>query len=306
MFDILIIGAGPAGLTAAIYGAKAGLKTAYIEQSTPGGKLISIDHINNLPGFENISGPDLAKRLYEQATEAGAFYISGKVVDVCDKKGYRAVFTDNGVTYFCRALIVASGINDEKIDIKGAKEYTNKGLSYCTTCDGALAKNKVVAIVGYNEQAINDALYMANIAKRVFLISKTDLSDFRAGLLKINVNAKIKKYLQYNCVAIEGDGQVINAITIESLFSKEQEKIAVDFIFIANAKPQTLTYLSQYHDIVTNAGIISVDANKQTGASGIYAIGDISRNDLHQIMLAMGDASVAVTAAITYIRENFK
>lgn len=306
MFDILIIGAGPAGLTAAIYAAKSGRKTGYIEKSTPGGKLIFINEIHNLPGFDTNNGPEIAKRLFDQANEAGAHYLPGKVVDVATKKGYKAVFLDSGATYFCRALIVAIGIESDFSQINGVDQYMNKGVSSCVTCDGALTTNKTAIVIGHTAQTIKDALYLANIAKEVIIISKTDLTDYRSHLFQLNVNRKIKKYLQYDCVSVNGDGNKVKSVTIETLFTKERKDILADFIFINSDAPLEIPFLAQYPEIKIESNIIKTDPNKKTDVDGIYAIGDISRQDPRQIISAMNDAIAATHHANEYVQNNFK
>ncbi len=229
LYDIIIIGAGPAGLTAAIYGRRANKKVLVLESTSYGGRIISAKEIENYPGFINISGVDFANKLYEQAKSIGALIVFERVDSIEDLIEYKSVSTNKN-TYKGKSVIIANGINNKKIGLPNERELTGKGISYCATCDGAFYKGKTVAVVGGGNTALEDALYLADVASKVYLIHRRD--EFRgeestvshlkekdniefvynSNVTKLNANERLKSIEITN---IDGS---IKTIDVDGLF----------------------------------------------------------------------------------------
>ena len=172
-YDVVIIGAGPSGMTSAIYASRAGLKTAMLECSAPGGKLLKTYNIENYPAIRTMAGADLAYSMFEQSTAFNAEYLYGDVTKVVDHKDYKEVITTDN-SYTCKAVIVASGTTEKNLGLADEEKYVGKGISYCAVCDGALYKNKTVAIYGNNPLMLEDILYLSNIVKKLYIITSKD------------------------------------------------------------------------------------------------------------------------------------
>jgi thioredoxin reductase (NADPH) len=303
-FDILIIGGGPAGLTAAIYGRKANLKVGFIEQDVPGGKIVNLPNITNYPGYTSVTGADLALNMYTQATELGAIYIYGKVSGVTQKQNYHVAFLENGVNYFARALIIATGTTEIKLNVPGEDEYKNKGVSYCAICDGTLTKDKSVAVFGNNYIAVQDAIYLAGIAKKVHLITKENALDVDADSHKALVkNKNVEIINSATCLAINGDKQQVKSVDLE--INKQKQTLNVDYVFVFVGSHTGSDFLSNINELVDSNGIVTTDQYKQTKIKGIFAAGDVSKNLFRQISTAIGDGALAALSAIKYLKEEY-
>jgi thioredoxin reductase (NADPH) len=302
-FDILIIGGGPAGLTAAIYGCKANLKVGFIEQDVPGGKIVNLPKITNYPGYPAIAGADLALNMYTQATEAGAIYIYGKVTGIIQRQNYHVAFLENGVNYFAKALIIATGTTETKLNIPGANEYKNKGVSYCAVCDGALTKNKDVVVLGNNDIAVQDAIYLSGIANKVYLLINEPKLNVPDNVIDVlNKNKKIQLIHSAKCLAIQGDQEQITSIDIE--VNQQKQTINVSYVFSFIGSHTGSDFLTNLHQVVDADGIIIVDQNKQTKVKGIFAAGDVIKKYYRQITTAVGDGTLAALSAIKYLKNN--
>lgn len=302
-FDILIIGAGPAGLTAAIYGRRANLKVGFVEQDVPGGKIVNLPNITNYPGYKSITGADLALNMYTQATELGAIYIYGKVTGIVQRQNYHVAFLENGVNYFAKALIVATGTIEMKLNVPGENEYKNKGVSYCALCDGALTKDKNIAVFGNNDLAIQDAIYLSGIAKKVYLITKEDKLNVDDKLLNTLTNNKNIQIINNTlCLAINGNKQNVTDIEIET--NNQKQKLEVNYVFVFIGSHTDSDFLSNVSTLINSNGIIITNQNKETKIKGIFAAGDVSRNIYRQISTAIGDGTLAALSAIKYLKED--
>jgi len=283
-YDVLIIGGGIAGLTAAINLAVSKVKVAYIEKDTPGGKLLKVASVHNFPMAEGINGTDLAMSYYKQAEDAGANYIYGEVVGIAKKLGMYAVYTSDTLTRFAKVVIIASGIKDGKLNVIGEDEYLNKGVSTCVQCDISLVKDKVVGLVG----TYQDALKLAEVAKEVALFTK--------DLTILNNNPKIK--ISHNAItAIEGDGNKMTNVDLE-----DGKKIYIEHLFIElSGKPAT-DFLPNWIKVDTTTHIIlNEPSSKMTSAEGIFVIGDVSKQENRQVATAIDEAITAAAGAIAYL-----
>jgi thioredoxin reductase (NADPH) len=300
-YDILIIGAGPAGLTAAIYGRKANMKVGFIEQEVPGGKIVNLPEITNYPGHKNISGADLALNMYNQATELGAVYIYGKVTGIVKKQNYHVAFLENGVNYFAKAIIVATGTTEIKLNVPGEDEYKNKGISYCAICDGSLTKDKVVTVFGNNDVALKDTIYLAGIARKIFLVIKEEKLQSNNDLASaVQRCSNVEIITNAECIRVKGDKHKVTDVDIK-INSKEQT-LKTDFIFVFVGSHTGSDFLSANNELINSDGVIVVDKDQQTKTSGIFAAGDVSKNIYRQISTAVGDGATATLSAIKFIK----
>ncbi len=287
MFDIMIIGAGPAGMTAALYGARAKKKVLLLEALTHGGQAININRIDNYPVEEHISGFDFATKLYEQIKNLGVEIHYEKALEIKDLKDYKEIRTNEN-TYQGKTIIIATGSSKRRLGLEKEDYFLGRGLSYCATCDGAFYKDKDVAVVGLEENAIEDANYLADICHKVILITQ---KDFKNANLKDNIelkpNTKIKK--------------LIGEKNLESI-ETEEETIPVDALFVeigqipANEVFKNLIDMDQY-------GYIKAGENCHTNVDGIFAAGDNRVKSLRQLVTATSDGAIAATEAIKYMNQ---
>lgn len=290
-FDVLIIGGGPAGLTAAMYITRANLKVGFIEKNIPGGRIVDIPIIYNYPGISQINGGDLALSLYNQVVGLKAQYIYGEVVSVVKKMGYQVVYTSDGNIRYAKAIIVATGVSHNKLNIEGESEYAYKGVSYCYTCDGALTKDKEIAIIGNDHEALDALTYLSNIAKKIYFISDLPVSNIYKNVEVIS-NAKYKKII--------GDQQSITHLEIE--FLGNTKSLPISFVFIFNGYKPITSFLPK--EINTKDGLIEVNNKMQTSLPDVYAIGDVTKSANRQIVTAMNDGIIAANEIIRFIKSE--
>ncbi|GHU32227.1 thioredoxin reductase [Bacilli bacterium] len=302
-FDILIIGGGPAALTAAIYGRYANMKVGFVEKDVPGGKIVNISKIINYPGFTEIAGADLALNMYNQAVNLGAQYIYGNVVNISMKHGYHVAFLDNGVNYFGKACIIATGIINNKLNIPGEEQYNRKGVSYCAVCDGSFTKDKIVAVVGNNCETLDDVLYLSSIADTVYLINKNKELPLCLESEGIKNNSKIKVLNDTICTQIKGDQNGVNELLVNT--NGKVTSLKVQYIFVNDGSKGNDSFIDNL-DITDKEGNVVVDHDKMTKIKGLYAAGDIAKNRNRQITTATNDGTIAALSAVKYIKENFK
>lgn len=289
MYDIIIIGAGIAGLTSAIYAARANKKVLIIEKQNYGGRIINAMHVRNYPGFIDISGADLATNLYVQATSLGADLIYEDALSI--KNGInKKVITDKN-EYKCKAIIIATGLERRHLNIPGEKELVGKGVSYCATCDGNFYKDKVVGVVGGGKSAIEDAIYLSDIASKVYLISRKDLDE------KVDKD-NIEVITNYSVDNINYNNK-IESIDIKS--SDDSKNIKLDGLFISIGYESSNEEFESIIDLDDHGFIIS--KNTYTNIDGIFAAGDCVQKDLRQLVTAASDGAIAATEAIKYIEK---
>lgn len=303
-YDIAILGAGPAGLTAGLYAGRGGLKAAIIEKMMPGGLVANTERIDNYPGFpEGISGFELAQRMEQQAKKFGAEILSAQADSVSAQDKYQLIKLSDGSTVKSRALIIATGAFPKTLGVPGEKELLGKGVSYCAVCDGAFFKNQPVAVLGGGDSAVQEAIYLAGLASKVTIIHRRDALRAADSIQKIAVaNKKIDFAWSKDILAIEGSGQVSGVRVMDKETMKE-EVISVFGVFIyVGYKPNS--------DLVKGIvktdeqGYIITNNNMATSVPGIFACGDIRQKLVRQISGAVGDAATAAIAAQQYIEFN--
>ncbi len=302
MTDLIIIGAGPAGLACAIYAIRSGLSVKVFEELSPGGQAAVTPEIENYPGIKKISGADFALGLFEQATELGAEIAFESVLAIEENGKYKIVKTASS-QYETKAVVIANGAKRRKLEIKGEDEFSGRGVSYCAVCDGSFFKDKTVAVIGGGNTALEDALYLANICKKVYLVHRRD--EFRAVkslVSKANQNDKIEILYSFVPEKIEGE-QKVNRVVFKNVKTGEFLTKEIDGVFVAiGLVPENLRFENV---VVLENGYISATENCKTSNEGIFAAGDTRTKTVRQVVTAASDGAVAATAALDYINQNF-
>ncbi len=299
--DTIIIGGGPAGLTAGIYAKRAGLDALILEKGIPGGQINITDEIENYPGFLKITGPELAKKIKEQALHFGAEIKEAEVTKIVPKEEIFEVQTQKE-SFETKTVIIASGANHRKLGVPGEAEFTGRGVSYCAVCDGAFFQDEVIAVVGGGNTAVEEAIYLTQFAKKVYIIHRRD--KFRADKILADralSNPKIEPV--WNCVVekIEGTDMVEKLILYDKKENKHKElEVAGVFIFIG------LTPNSDFvKDLVETDqnGYIITDEEMKTSVKGVFAAGDVREKSLRQVVTAAADGAIAAMSVYHHLNE---
>ena len=305
-FDVLIIGAGPAGMTAAIYVQRAGYRSLVLEEYVCGGQMANTPEVENYPAVGKISGVDLGMNLYNQAVEQGAQFEFDGVTAVKLDGEMKTVETQSGKTYCARAVIIANGAKRRKMQIPGEQEFSGRGVSYCATCDGGFYRGKTTVVVGGGNTAVEDALYLANICKEVHIIHRRD--TFRAG--KVLVDALLKReniIIHYDTIPSEvlpaDGGQVVGSLLVRNVKTGESSAIQAQGIFVAiGLVPDNRVFDGQI--ALDPAGYILAGEDTHTSLPGVFAAGDTRTKSLRQIVTAAGDGAVAASEAGNYLMQG--
>lgn len=295
MYDIIIIGAGPAGLTSAIYAKRAGKNVLVLEGVTYGGQIINAQDIRNYPGADHISGFDLATNLYNQVIDLGVEVILEEVTNIANANEYKEI-TTNKNTYKSKSIIIATGANSRKLGLENENNLIGKGISYCATCDGAFFKDKDVAVVGGGNTALEDVIYLSNICNKVYLIHRRD--EFRGDQVSIN------KVLQLNNVEVLYNSNVtkINGTNYLESIDVNDNNIKVSGLFIAIGKIPNTSIFKDIVELDKNGYILS-DELCHTNTDGVFVAGDVRVKTLRQLVTATSDGAVAATEAIKYLNK---
>lgn len=300
MYDIIIIGAGPAGLTSAIYAKRASKKVLVLEALNYGGQIINTLDIENYPVEEHISGFDFATKLYNQAKNLGAEIKFEKVTDIEDGNPKKVVTSKS--MYEAKTIIIATGSENRKLGLDNEDELVGKGISYCATCDGAFYKDKVVAVVGGGNTALEDALYLTDIAKKVYLIHRRE--SFRADEATIELLKKksnIEFVYNNNVTKLIGDEHLEKIEVTDN--EDNQRAIEIDGLFVAVGRiPETQNFAKIIE--VDKAGFIIAKEDCHTNIPGIFVAGDTRVKEVRQLVTATSDGAIAATEAIKYIRSE--
>ena len=302
-YDVIIIGAGPAGMTAALYAARANLNTLLLERGIPGGQMNNTAEVENYPGFDSILGPDLALKMYDGINQFGVEHGYGNVVEVKDHHDYKEVITDDA-SYEAKVVIIATGCEHRNLEVPGEAEYSGRGVSYCAVCDGAFFRNKKLIVVGGGDSAVEEAIYLTQFADEVKIVHRRDA--LRAQKIiqdRAFANEKISFIWDSVVEEIKGDDQKVTAVKIKNVKTGETYEEAADGVFIyVGLGPLTQAFTSL--GITDDAGWILTDERMQTTIPGILACGDARQKHLRQITTAVGDGGIAGQQAYQYIEEN--
>ncbi len=301
MYDIIIIGAGPAGLTAAIYGLRAGKKVLVLEGKAYGGQIVNAQKVENYPGIIEISGRDLAKNLLTQVRSLGGETKLENVVSLAVADNIKIVTTDMDERYRAEKIIIATGAENRKLGLAREEELTGHGVSYCATCDGHFYEEKDVAVIGGGNTALMDAIYLSALARKVYLIHRRmELRAEKAYVDEAKEKNNIEFVLGYNPVEIKGDTKVETLVVKSNENSPEPDKvreIPTDGIFIAvGYQPQNQAFASLIE--LDEAGYIRTADGVHTNIKGIYVAGDARAKELKQLTTAVSDGAIAATMAI--------
>jgi len=304
-YDLIVIGGGPAGLTAGLYGARGGLNTLIIERGAPGGQAGQTDRIENYPGFpEGISGLDLAFKFTEQAQRHGARLEMGTVEKVDFSGEIKRVWT-NEAEYTGRAVIIATGASPRPLEVPGEETLRGRGVSYCATCDGAFFRGKKVAVVGGGDSAVEEALFLTRFAEQVTIIHRRDrLRAIKVLQQRAQENPKISFYWNTVVEAILGENKV-EALRLKDVVSGGTWEEPFDGVFIfIGLKPNT-EFLGNAIALDENGYIITRE-DLSTSAPGVFAAGDVRAKAFRQVTTAVGDGAAAAMAAQRYLTEAFQ
>lgn len=303
LYDVIIIGGGPAGLSAGIYAARANLDAVLMEMGMTGGLAASTEMIENYPGFENgIGGPELAMQMEKQARRFGLEMIYAYVSGV-EKQGDEFVVLANEESYRARAVIFAAGARPRYLGVPGEKEFHGRGVSYCATCDGAFFRDKVVAVVGGGDAAVEEALFLTKFARQVYVIHRRDqLRATRYVQNKARENTKIQFVLNSVVKQVNGN-ELVRSVTVEDVLTGQQRELPVDGVFIyVGHEPSTgmIAHLVERDE----QGYVITDDQMRTSCPGLYAAGDVRHKTLRQVVTAVADGAIAAVEVEKYLSRR--
>ncbi|AWI13502.1 Thioredoxin reductase [Caldibacillus thermoamylovorans] len=302
IYDVIIIGAGPAGMTAAVYTSRANLSTLMIERGVPGGQMMNTEEVENYPGYDSILGPDLSNKMFEHAKKFGAEYAYGDIKEIIDGKEFKIVKAGSK-EFKARAIIIATGAEYKKLGVPGENELGGRGVSYCAVCDGAFFKNKQLVVVGGGDSAVEEGVYLTRFAEKVTIVHRRD--QLRAQKIlqdRAFANEKVDFIWNHTVKAInEKDGKV-GSVTLVSTVDGTEKEFPCDGVFIyIGMIPLTKPF--ENLGITNEAGYIETNELMETKVPGIFAAGDVREKQLRQIVTATGDGSIAAQSAQHYIEE---
>ena len=299
MFDLIIVGAGTAGLSAAIYGVRAGKSVLVLEGAAYGGQIINTPEIENYPGIKKISGFEFATNLYNQAKELGAEIRFEKVLSVQEKNGHKVVVTKDK-EYEAKAVILATGAKNRNLGIEKEQELVGKGVSYCATCDGMFYRGKLVAVNGGGNTAVEDATFLSEYVEKVYVIHRRD--SFRADKAEVDrlvAKKNVELVLNSTIKALESDASGLTGILVVDKDGKER-RIQVDGLFVAIGQaPDNEAFRNEVD--LDGKGYISAGEDCSTKTEGIFTAGDCRTKAVRQLATAASDGAVAALAAVNYI-----
>lgn len=301
-FDVLIIGSGPASFSCAIYLCRAGLKVGYIEKNVPGGRLVNISIIENYPGFKQIDGASLALNMYEQAEAVGAIPIFGEVRQIGTYQDYKVVYTTDGVTRYCKYLVIATGTSSKTLELDEVPKLTGHGISYCAICEGSLAKGQDVVVIGGGDSAVSNAIYLSRICNKVYLIHRRD--QFRAResfVAQLEKHPNIELVMNSEVIEFLGDKK-LSGVRVKNKDNSIKE-IACTFAFIYIGASPNNSFIKD-KTMLDKDGFIIHNEFMQTSDPQIYAIGDISNKHYQQITVAVGNGTIAALNIIEDLNKT--
>ncbi|PGS51999.1 thioredoxin-disulfide reductase [Bacillus sp. AFS041924] len=302
IYDVIIIGAGPAGMTAAVYTSRANLSTLMMERGIPGGQMANTEEIENYPGFDSILGPDLSNKMFDHAKKFGAEYAYGDIKEIIDGKEYKTIVAGKK-EYKARAVIITTGAEYKKIGVPGEQELGGRGVSYCAVCDGAFFKDKELVVVGGGDSAVEEGVYLTRYASKVTIVHRRD--QLRAQKIlqdRAFANEKISFVWNSTIKEINGTDGKVSSVTLVDTQNGEESEFKTEGVFIyIGMLPLTKPFLSL--GITNENGYIETNDVMETKVPGIFAAGDVREKTLRQVVTATGDGSIAAQAVQHYIEE---
>ncbi|PTF57495.1 thioredoxin-disulfide reductase [Staphylococcus chromogenes] len=299
-YDVAIIGAGPAGMTASVYASRANLDTVMIERGMPGGQMANTEEVENFPGFEMISGPDLSSKMFEHAKKFGAEYQYGDIKGIENKGDYKVI--DLGSSQVeATAVIIATGAEYKKIGVPGESELGGRGVSYCAVCDGAFFKNKNVYVIGGGDSAVEEGTFLTKFADKVTIVHRRD--KLRAQKIlqdRAFKNEKIDFIWNHTLKSVNEENGKVGSLTLVSTVDGSEQTVEADGLFVyIGMKPLTQPF--ENLGITNDAGYIVANPDMSTAVKGIYVAGDVREKGLRQIVTATSDGSIAAQSVQEYI-----
>lgn len=303
MYDTMIIGAGPAGMTAALYAARTNLKVALLERGIYGGQMNNTAEIENYPGYARISGPELAEKMFEPLENLGVEHLFGQVEKIEDHGDYKKIITEDEA-FETKTVILASGANHRHLGVPGEEEYNSRGVSYCAVCDGAFFRDEDLLVVGGGDSAVEEAIFLTRFAKSVTIVHRRD--QLRAQQLlqeRAFANEKISFIWDSVVKEIKGDDRRVTSVVFENVKTGQSSESDFGGVFVYVGLDPVSDFAKDL-GICDEAGWIVTDQQMKTAIDGIYAIGDVRQKDLRQITTAVGDGAVAGQEVYKYITEH--
>lgn len=299
IYDLVIIGAGPAGLTASIYAKRAMLDFLFLEKWFPGGEIANTYEVENYPGINYVSGAELADKMIDHTKDLGIKICLESVDEVDFKNPIKKIVTNNR-TYFAKTVIISTGASSKKLGVENEEKLSGRGISYCALCDGALFKNKTVAVVGGGDVAVEDVIYLARVAKKVYLIHRRD--SLRAA------KRYQEKMFQLENVEIIWDSEIrrfngkdmVESIDVYHKKTKETRTLELNGVFVAIGMKPNVEFLGDALEL-SEIGAIKTDEFLETSVEGVFAAGDVRDKSLRQIVTSVNDGAVAVSMAQKYL-----
>ncbi|MDR3157298.1 MAG: thioredoxin-disulfide reductase [Lactobacillales bacterium] len=303
MYDVIVIGAGPAGMTAALYAARTNLKVLLLEQGAPGGQMNNTAIIENYPGFFSIKGPELANKMYAPLVNFGVENRYGVVVEVKNLAKYKVVITEDN-EYQTKTVVIATGASHRLLGIRGELDYGGLGVSYCAVCDGPFFRDKVLVVVGGGDSAIEEAVYLTRFASKVMIVHRRE--SLRAQKIiqeRAFANPKISFF--WNCIVdeIEGDDHLVTGVRLKDIKTGKYMEINCSGVFIyVGLYPMTAPFINL--KIMDDSGWILTDEEMRTKIPGIFAIGDVRKKMLRQITTSVGEGGIAGQQVYLYLQDK--
>ena len=303
MYDTIIIGAGPAGMTAALYAARSNLKVALLERGIPGGQMNNTADIENYPGYANISGPELAEKMFGPLENLGVEHLFGLVEKIEDRGDFKEIITEDE-RFEAKTVIIASGANHRHLGVPGEEDYNSRGVSYCAVCDGAFFRDEDLLVVGGGDSAVEEAIFLTRFAKSVTIVHRRD--ELRAQKVlqdRAFANEKIRFVWDSVVESIHGNERKVTGVTFKNVKTGEISQAEFGGIFIYVGLDPVSEFAADL-GIADEAGWILTDHQMKTSVAGIYAVGDVRQKDLRQITTAVGDGAIASQEAYKYLTEQ--
>jgi thioredoxin reductase (NADPH) len=302
IYDVIIAGAGPAGMTAAVYTSRANLATLMIERGMPGGQMANTEDVENYPGFESILGPDLSTKMFEHAKKFGAEYAYGDIKEIIDNGDTKTVVAGSK-QYKAYSVIISAGAEYKKVGVPGEKELSGRGVSYCAVCDGAFFKEKELYVIGGGDSAVEEGVYLTRFASKVTIVHRRD--ELRAQKIlqdRAFANEKVDFIWNHTIKSINDKDGKVGSVTLVSTQNGEEQELPADGVFIyIGMIPLSKPFTNL--GITNENGYIETNERMETKVPGIFAAGDIREKTLRQIVTATGDGSIAAQSAQHYVEE---
>ena len=299
MYDLIIVGLGPAGVCAAIYAKRSGLRVLCLEKNMPGGIINYIDRIDNYPGMYGISGTDFSYKLYEHLNSLEIEYKLDGVLDIT-KDEDKFIITSEKATYETKKVIIASGRKARKLGLVNEEKFLGRGISYCAVCDGAFFKNQTIAVVGSGRSAVQETMYLAKFASKIYMIVRKDTLKVEDDLID-----KLKSYRNIEIIYNTKVTKLEGTEKLESIILNNKEELNVSGLFIYIGYEPNIAYLKNF-DIFDNDGYIVVNKDYETKVKGLYAVGDSIKKEYYQIVIAMASGALAALNVNNSLKDEKK